>query len=156
MKAKFLLPSLLAACLAFTACNYDSPLTEKPTRRIDERLLGKWVAVDKDSGKEEFLHVRKLDGSTYVVAMDDDLYRAFHSEFAGTAFLSVQELNHDRLYLYLTATLSADGNQLTLRTVNTKVVPETTKSRAALQKLIRANLANPALFGDPLVFTRKK
>jgi hypothetical protein len=69
----------------------------------------------------------------------------------------VQDLNADnRLYLYLTAALSADGNQLTLRTVSTKVVSEETKGRAALQKLIKANLDNPKLYGDPLVFQRKK
>lgn len=129
------------------------PLTARPTRNIDERLLGVWLGGDE--GKDTMV-VRRLDDSTYVVAMDDDLYRAFHSDFAGTAFLSVQELNHGRLYVYLTAVLAADGNQLTLRTVSTKVVPEDTKGRAALQKLIKANLANPALFGEPLVFQRKK
>ena len=144
---------LLATALLLSGCNYDVPLTARPTRNIDVRLLGVWLGGD--DGKDPMV-VRSLDDSTYAVAMDDDLYRAWHSDFAGTAFFSVQELNHDRLYLYLTATLSADGNQLTLRTVSTKVVPEGTKGRAALQKLIKANLANPALYGDPGVFTRKK
>lgn len=44
----------------------------------------------------------------------------------------------------------------TLRTVSTKLVSEETKVRAALQKLIKGNLANPKLYGDPLVFQRKK
>jgi hypothetical protein len=144
---------LAAIALLLTGCNYDVALTAKPTRNIDERLLGVWLGGDE--GKDTMV-VRRLDDATYVVAMDDDLYRAFHSDFAGTAFLSVQELNHGRLYVYLTAVLAADGNQLTLRTVSTKVVPEETKGRAALQKLIKANLANPALFGEPLVFQRKK
>ena len=154
MKTKHHLTCLIAAVvLLFAGCNYDVPLTARPTRNIDERLLGVWLGGDE--GKDTMV-VRRLDDSTYVVAMDDDLYRAFHSDFAGTAFLSVQELNHGRLYVYLTAVLAADGNQLTLRTVSTKVVPEETKGRAALQKLIKANLAHPALFGEPLVFTRKK
>ena len=154
MKTNHHLTCLIAAVVLFFAgCNYDVPLTARPTRNIDERLLGVWLGGDE--GKDTMV-VRRLDDSTYVVAMDDDLYRAFHSDFAGTAFLSVQELNHGRLYVYLTAVLAADGNQLTLRTVSTKVVPEETKGRAALQKLIKANLAHPALFGEPLVFTRKK
>lgn len=154
MKTKLFPIGLIAvAALLFAGCNYDVPLTAKPTRNIDGRLLGVWLGGD--DGKDTMV-VRSLDDATYAVALDHDLYRAFHSEFAGTAFLSVQELNHGRLYTYLTATLSPDGNQLTLRTVSTKVVPEATKSRAVLQKLIQANLANPALFGDPLVFTRKK
>ena len=153
MKPKFSFASLLAAtALLLAGCNYDVSLTAKPTHKVDARLLGVWLGGDE--GKDPMV-VRSLDDSTYVVAMDDDLYRAFHSDFAGTAFLSAQELN-GRLYLYLTATLSTDGRQLTLRTVSTKVVPESTKGRAALQKLISANLANPQLLGDPLVFTRKK
>ena len=47
MKIRFLLPSFLAAgCLALTGCNYDSPLTAKPTQMINEKLLGEWVSVD--------------------------------------------------------------------------------------------------------------
>ncbi len=140
--------------LVLAGCNYEVALTAKPTRKIDERLLGVWLGGDE--GKDP-MTVRRLDDSTYAIAMDDDIYRAFHTDFAGTAFLSVQDLNADnRLYLYLTAVLSPDGNQLTLRTVSPKVVPEETRGRAALQKLIKANLANPRLFGEPLVFTRKK
>ncbi len=155
MKPRFIFP--LLAALFFAGCNYDVALTEKPTRKVDARLLGDWIAVDKDSAKEEAMHVRTLDDSTYVVAFDSDIYRAFHTDFAGTGFISVQDLNADnRLYLYLTAELSADSSQLTLRTVSNKVVPDSTKGRAALQQLIKANLANPKLFGDPLVFKRKK
>ena len=154
MKSNFSFPGLLTAiALLLAGCNYDVPLTARATRNVDERLLGVWLGGEH--GKDTLV-VRSLDESNYVVAMDHDLYRAYHSDFAGTAFLSVQELNHDRLYTYVTATLSADGNQLTVRTVSAKVLPESIKSRTALQKLIQANLANPALYGDPAVFTRKK
>ena len=147
---------LLVAGLFLSGCNYDVPLTAKPTRKIDSRLIGDWVAVDKDSKEEDQMHVRKLDDVTYVVSMDKDIYRAFHSDFAGTAFLSVQDLNStERLYVYVTYQLSADGRQLSVFTVNTKVVPEETKGRAALQKLIKQQLANPKLLNEPMVFTRK-
>lgn len=151
MQPRLLLAALAVAC-ALTACNYDVALTPKPTRKVDERLLGVWLGGE--DGKDS-MAVRRLDDSTYVVAMENDLYRAYHSDFAGTAFLSVQELDGGRRFVYLTAELSADGNRLTLQTVSPKVVPEETKGRPALQKLIRGNLQNPRLFGDPLVFTRK-
>ncbi len=153
---------VLAACLAAlccSGCNYDFALTEQPTQKIDGRLIGNWVAVDKDNGKQESMQVRRLDDSTYVVAFDNDIYRAFHSDFAGQPFLSVQNLqpgSDERKYLVMTWALSADARQLTLLTVSTKVVPEGTKDRATLQKLIQANLANSKLCGDPIVFTRKK
>jgi hypothetical protein len=105
------------------------------------------------------MSVRRLDDFNYVVALDGDVYRAFHSDFAGTAFLSVQNLQpggNDRKYVYFVWQLSADGAQLSLKGVSTRVVPEETKGRAALQKLIHANLANPKLYGDTLVFTPKK
>jgi hypothetical protein len=159
MKTKSRLFLLLATSLALTACNYDVPLTEKPTRKIEERLLGNWVAVDKDDNKEMLMSVRRLDDANYAVALDGDIYRAFHSDFAGTAFLSVQNLqpgSDDRKYVYFIWQLSADGAQLSLKGVSTRVIPEETKDRAALQKLIQANLANPKLYGDTLIFTPKK
>ena len=156
MKPHPLLLLLLAGCLLLTGCNYDVPLTARPTRKVDARLLGDWVSVDKDTAKAELLNVRRLDDVTYVAAFDRDIYRAFHSDFAGTAFLSIQDLNADNLkYVYFVWQLSADNTQLTLVGVSTKVVPESTKDRAALQKLVKANLSNPALLGDPLTFTRK-
>ena len=147
---------LLAAGLFLSGCNYEVPLTAKPTRKIDPQLIGDWVAVDKDSKEEEMMYVRKLDDVTYVVAMDKEIYRVFHSDFAGTAFLSVQDLNNsDRLFVYLTYQLSPDGKQLSIFTVSTKVVPEETKGRAALQKLIKRQLSNPKLLNEPMEFTRK-
>ena len=148
--------AMILAGLFFSGCNYEVSLTAKPTRKIDPRLLGDWVAVDKDSKEEEQMHVRKLDDVTYVVSMDKDIFRAFHSDFAGTAFLSVQDLNgSDRLYLYQTYELSSDGTKLSVFTVSTKVVPEETKGRSALQKLIKRQIADPKLFNEPMEFTRK-
>lgn len=159
MKTKLFLLPLLAAGLAFTACNYDDPLTAKPTRPVDAKLLGSWVAVDKDDHKEMLMVVRRLDDSNYVIALDGDLYRAFHSDFAGNAFLSVQNLQpggDDRKYVYFVWQLSTDGAQLSLKGVSTRIVPDETKGRAALQNLVKANLTNPKLYGDTLVFTPKK
>lgn len=154
MKTKFRPILLLAACFAFTACNYDSPLTAKPTRPLDGRLLGDWLGGDE--GKDP-MHVRKLDDTTYVVAFDKDIYRAFHSDFADRPFLTVQDLNSsDRLYLYMIWEISADGNQLRLRTVSDKVVTDKNKGQAALQKAVKENLQNPALLGETMVFMRKK
>jgi hypothetical protein len=158
MKANSPFAWLIAAfALLLGACNYDFPLTAKPTHKIDDRLLGDWASVDKDASKEEIMHVRRWDDSTYAVSMDNDIYRVFHSDFAGVAFVSVQDLNSDdRKYLYYRWSLTADGDRLTLQGVSDKIVPEKTKSAAAAQQLIKANLADPKLFGDELQFSRKK
>jgi hypothetical protein len=150
---------LIGGSLLLAACNYDFPLTEKPTHPVDIRLLGDWVSFDKDEQKLQQMSVRKLDDVTYAVVMDHDVYRVFHSDFADTPFVSVQDLQHGTSYgkyAYYVWQLSDDGQQLTVKGVHTRIVPEDTKDRATAQKLIKDNLANPKLYGDPLVFTPKK
>ncbi|MFZ5496206.1 MAG: hypothetical protein ACOZE5_12845 [Verrucomicrobiota bacterium] len=156
MQPRVLSLALTALLLGLTACTYDFPLTDRPTRDIDPRLPGDWVATDED-GKEVPLHVRQYDDSTYVIALDNDLYRAFHTDFAGIAFVSVQNLQSGSLgrkYTYFRWQLSADGAQLTLQSINTEIVPEDTPDRAALQALIKANLTNPKLYNEALTFAR--
>ena len=148
---------LVAASLLLGGCNYDFPLTAQPTRPVETRLLGDWLAENKEDNKTEQLSVRRLDDATYAVAIDGDIYRAFHSDFAQRPFLSVQDLNStDRKYLYYLWHLSADGDHLGLQPVSDKVIPDDTKDAATIQRLIRQNLANPKLLGEELQFTRKK
>lgn len=158
MKPKLSFVHLIAVgCLFFSGCDFESPLTSAPTRKIDSRLLGNWLSIDKDTKKEEGMTVRKLDDYTYVVSIDGDIYRVYHSDFTGVAFVSAQDLNsNDRKYVYYRWSLSADGNQLTLQTVSTGVIPGETKPSAAIQELIEQNLTNPKLFREELQFTRKK
>jgi len=81
----------LAVCLcilAFTACKYEVPITSSPTRNVQEQLLGDWTSSD---GKEQ-MKVRGLDEGFYVVYYDGDLFRAYHSDAADIAFVSVQDL----------------------------------------------------------------
>ena len=156
MKTKLLLLPLLAACLAFTACDYEAPLTPAPTRKVDPRLLGAWEPATKDAPNDPSMHVRQWDEATYAIAIEDDVYRVYHSDFAGTAFVTAQDLNSSaRKYCYYTWSLSADNQQLTLRRVRNELVPEKTMPAAAIQQLIKANLGNPKLLDEPLLFTRK-
>jgi len=147
---------LTAIGLLLSSCNYDFPLTAKPTQKIDSRLLGDWVAVDKDNQKEMLMLVREQDDSTYLVVLDDDNYRGVHTDFANTAFISVQPMNpSNRKYVYFSWRLTPKGDQLTLRPVSTAVVPETTRSAVEAQRIIKDNLFNPKLFGEALTFTKK-
>jgi hypothetical protein len=160
---KFRLPCFLAVLLlALAGCNYDSPLTATPTQKVDERLLGEWVQAQPE--EPDWMVVRRLDASTYIVAYGKDkpqdrpdVYRAFHSDFAGKAFLSVQNLqpgSDDRKYTYLSWSLSVDGTKLTLRSINTKVIPGQSIDTAGMQKLVEKNLQNPELLNDETLFVR--
>jgi hypothetical protein len=157
MKSDLFQVLLFAAVgLALSGCDYDFPLTEKPTHKIDSRLIGDWAPVEKEDAKDEMMHVRDFDDSHYAVSIDRDIYRAFHSDFAHTGFLSVQDLNSaSHKYLYFTWNLSDDGTRLSLRGINTKTIPESTKSAGEIQRLIKAQLKNPALFREEILFVRK-
>jgi hypothetical protein len=139
--------------LAFTSCQYDVPITQSPTRKVQEQLLGNWVSLD---GKEN-MNVRRLDDTTYVVYYDGDLFRAYHSDIGDTPFVSVQDLNsNDRKYAYIIWKLSDDGKSLRLRSVNDKVISKETKDSAKMVALLTKNVGNPELFGEEIEFRKEK
>jgi hypothetical protein len=139
--------------LAFSACQYEVPITSSPTRKVQERLLGDWTSTD---GKEK-LKLRKLDDSVYIVYYDGDLFRAYHSDVAETPFASVQDINsNDRKYAFVVWKLSDDGKNLRLRNVNDKVIPKDTKDSATVVALLEKNVHNPDLLGEEIEFRREK
>jgi hypothetical protein len=146
----------IAVCLcilAFSACEYEVPITPSPTQKVQERLRGDWTSTD---GKEK-MKVRSLDDSVYIVYYDGDLFRAYHSDIAGTPFASVQDLNsNDRKYAYVVWKLSEEGKHLSLRNVNRKVIPKETRDSAAVAALLTKNAHNPELFGEEIEFRKEK
>ena len=146
----------VAACLcilAFTACQYDVPITSAPTRKVRERLLGDWTLADR----KEKLKLRSFDDSIYIIYYDGDIFRTYHSEFAETPFTTVRDLNSsDRRYAYVIWKLSDDGRNLRLRNVNEKVVPKKTRDSATVVALLTKNAGNPELFGEEIEFKKEK
>jgi hypothetical protein len=147
---------LIVSCLIYSGCQYEVPITAKPTRKIDERFLGNWISKDEKSGEIVRMKVAKLDDDNYVVFFDKDLYRVYHSDVAGTPFVSVQDLDsRERKYSYSEWKLNNDGT-LVGRAVNDKVIPDETKDSATVQKLLEKNLKNPTLLQEPMKFTKEK
>ena len=145
--------AICLSILAFAACQYEVPITPSPTRNVQERLLGDWVSLD---GKEQ-MKVRRLDDSIYIVYFDGDLFRAYHSDVADMPFVSVQDINSsDRKYAYVVWKLSDDGKRLSLRSVQSKVVPKEQKDSATVAKLLKENAKNPDLFGEEIEFNKEK
>jgi hypothetical protein len=142
-------------CFAFSGCDYDVPITASPTRKVDERLLGDWVSSSSD--RKETMKVRRLDDFIYIVSYNGEWFRAYHSDVAGTSFVSAQEIETaERKYAYLAWRLSEDGRQLGLRVVRNKVISKESKDSAVVQKLLAENLQNAALLEDENQFTRAK
>jgi len=139
--------------LAFSACQYEVPITSGPIQKVQERLLGDWTS---DDGKEK-LKLRKLDDSVYIVYYDGDLFRAYHSDVAETPFASVQDINsNDRKYAFVVWKLSDDGKRLSLWNVSDKVIPKKTRDSATVVALLEKNVHNPDLFGEEIEFRREK
>jgi hypothetical protein len=142
----------IACCLFFSGCDYSVPITDTPTRKIDENLLGDWTSKD---GKDK-MKVVKLDDSNYIVSQNDSLYHVYHSDVAGMAFVTVQDLSETKAtYAYWQYELSNDGT-LTLRNVSDKLVPDETPDSASVQKILTDNVQNPDLLGDPTEYTKDK
>jgi hypothetical protein len=138
--------------LAFTACEYEVPITSSPTRKVQERLLGNWISQD---GKEH-MRVRRLDDNIYIVYYDGDLFRAYHSDVANTPFVSVQDINsNDRKYAYVIWKLSDDSKHLRLRSVNRDVIPKEKKNSTAVAKFLEENANNPDLLGEEIQFNKE-
>jgi len=145
--------AIVLCSLAFTACQYDVSITSAPTRKVQEQLLGDWTSTDF----KEKLKLRSLDDSVYIIYYDGDLFRAYHSDVAGTPFVSVQDLNSsDRKYAYVVWKLSDDGKNLRLRSVNDKVIPKESKDSTAIVALLTKNAGNPELFGEQIEFRKEK
>ena len=101
--------------------------------------------------------MRRLDDSIYIVYFDGDLFRAYHSDVADTPFVSVQDINSsDRKYAYVVWTLSDEDKRLTLRSVQSKVVPKGKKDSAEVAELLKENAKNPELFGEEIEFNKEK
>ncbi|MSU49768.1 MAG: hypothetical protein EXS37_11900 [Opitutus sp.] len=140
----------LFLCLAMTGCEYNVPATIEPTRGVDDRLLGDWIAMGG------WMKVRRLDASGYVIFHDGELYRAWHSGVAGLPLVSVQDIDSDkRKFAYLGYALSDDGRRLTLRVVNDKLIPDDTKDSDRVKKLFEEHARDPALFGEGFVYVRQ-
>jgi hypothetical protein len=146
----------LAACAAclLAGCIYDVPVTASATRNIDARLVGDWTSAD---GKEN-VKIRELNSTTYLVLLNGDPFRAYHSDLAGVNFVTVQDLDGPaQKFAYLKYALSADGQKLTVHAVNADTIPDTVKTSGEVRRLLRKNLANPKLFADePLELIKRK
>lgn len=136
---------LLAGCQ-----EYKVPITKRPTRKIDPRLLGVWNT--KDQSEDSGIQIIKYDDYNYLVAIKEQekslLYRVYHSDLQKTSFVTAQFLESpDPLYAYMKYTLSEDG-VLHVWSVNKEVIPEKTTSSATIRRLLKKNLHNPALLVD--------
>ncbi len=142
-------PVLLSiALLLLAGCNFEAPLTEKPTRDVDPALLGSWFSLT--DGKP--LDVFKLSKEEYLVLDDGSPYVCTHSDVAGTNFVSCRQLanDKDRYGKYAYIAYKVEKDELVILQLS-GALPLTDKSspkeiRAALEE---AGKTGTALDTDP-------
>jgi len=160
-----LLPVL--ACLLLAGCDFTVPLVEKPALDIDKSVIGLWEKPKPDGGQPERLLVLPLGRQEYLVAFTGNGTNSLYARacLCKTADLSLVQLTwignsegeaaaDDRIYQFASYTVT--GRKLSLRLLNPETVGRDAKSTAALTKAIEANKASPALFREPMEFTKVK
>ena len=142
--------------LLLSSCIYDAPLTDAPTRKIDERLIGDWVSVE---GKPSVIQIRKFDDIDLVLIDGRNIYRMFHPDFDGINFLSLQNLDSQwqfraEICFYRLSFRTTD--RVRARAINKSVIPDTLRTSSALQQTVRDHLEDAQLFNkEEIVYTRK-
>ena len=142
--------------LLLSSCIYDAPLTESPSRKIDERLIGDWVSVEE---KPDTIEIRKFDDSNFILIDGGNIYRVFHSDFEGTSFLSVQNLDSAgdsaRRFAFIDYRFE-QPDRVRARAINKEVISESLRTTAEIQKSLREHLQDAHLFNkEEIVYTRK-
>jgi hypothetical protein len=140
----------------FSSCIYEAPLTQTPTRKIDERLIGDWVSVEE---KPSVIQIRKFDDSNFILIDGGTVYRVFHSDFEGISFLSLQNLETNGTSARKFAVIDyrfEQPDRVRARAVSKDTVPESLRTPSELQKSLRAHLKDPQLFNkEEIVYTRQ-
>jgi hypothetical protein len=142
--------------LLLASCIYEAPLTEAPTRKIDERLIGDWVSVEE---KPSVIQIRKFDDTNFVLIDGGNVYRMFHSDFEGINFLNVQNLESDgssaRKFAFIDYRFE-QPNRVRARAINKNLIADTLRTSPAIQQSVRDHLKDAQLFNkEEIVYTRK-
>ena len=155
--------AIAAVWALFVGCDYTVPLVTKPEIKIDKAVLGLWQAEEK----KERLLVLPLGETEYLVCYPSEDESAL---FARTCLGKVGEqrvaqlrwfgtaqgavIEDPRAYQYVSFSVVEDA--LTVRLLNSTVVPKNVASTEELQQAIAKGIKNPALFQEPMVFRRVK
>jgi hypothetical protein len=147
MKNKYLLLALCCISLVFMGCPYNSAVSidDKPSEKIDSKLLGKWqkrssddvtyVVTKKDENTYSILEKNKpVEGST--TKQEDKTYEAFLSNIGGAKFLNLYDPSEDtKSYYFYKIEISDEIEGFTLFPM-TEYVTEKFEASADLKKFV--------------------
>ena len=157
---------ILAIAVLFVlsvGCEYTVPLVTKPEIKIDKTVLGVWQGREE----KERLLVLPLGETEYLVSYPSGDKNALFARaclgkvgeqqiiqlrWFGTAQGEV--VDDERVYQYVSFSVVEDT--LTVRVLNSTVVPKKAASTEELRQAIAKGTKNPTLFHKPRRFQRVK
>ncbi len=134
MKKIKLLAVLAAVSTLFMGCPYSAEmaLDEKPSVKIDEKILGKW---EQKSSSDYAYTVTKEDDNTYkiekktVSSGDVTVYKGFLSDIGGTRYMNVWEAEATtKAYYFYKVEMTTSGSKITMAPVSENIDEKFTTS----------------------------
>ncbi len=156
--------SLVALAVIMCGCDYEIPLVVEPSENIDPALCGVW-RQSNPGGEEQKLLILPISArevlAVYPVNTEDAMFGKgviwspdeldlFQISWFGKADGSLP--SNRRTYQY--AAWSLNGDILNIHLLNPKLVDPATSSATELAEKIIANIAEPELFREALIFKR--
>jgi hypothetical protein len=151
---------LFSMCVLFSGCPYESEVPiDKPSVKINSKLLGKWDDINNHGDKYE---VSIKDEFTYSIEhtsqknKESEKYLAYASIVNGTTFLNLWKIYPDN------ASHSYSLFKMNMKTVDTVTVTEVTEnidekfaSSEELKKFITSNMKISYFYGkNPMELVR--
>ena len=151
-------------CAVLMGCEYTVPLFSTPQQKIDPALVGQWSRT-LPSGETEAVLVLPWSDQEYLVAFPankpETMYaRATLTPVAGLPLIQLHWIGTAQAKLptdarvYQFATFSRQGDQITLRLLNSARINTAIATSAALIQAITQNKEAPDLFREPMCFSR--
>jgi hypothetical protein len=150
--------ALAAAALLLAGCPYsaDQPLGDPALAVPDRALAGAWQSEDPETHEKisfTFASFNKHEMVGFSRESEDkpiSVFRLFVTPVGGEKFLNVQELRDDGEPQWYFARYRIVGDTLSLRLIDDALFGSKTFSTPeALLGFVRANLADPRLYGNP-------
>ncbi len=151
MKILINITILVALCILFTACPYESAVPiSSPSEKINQKMIGSWKSVDKGG---EFYRLSKKDDFNYMIEEFDgsnkltNTYVAFSSTVNEKLFLNVRnEKQVDAKGKFMLIKIELIGDSMLKVSNTTENITEEFKTSEELKAFIAANMKNSYFF----------
>ena len=161
---------LLIPILFLIGC-YESevPLSEQPSLKVDNRLIGSWISIPKDSKEKPIaLLLQKFNENEYLVVWREGDYdpirmaRGFNTKINNTNIINLQNIElieaNKRTYLFIKYDFNEKGN-LIINFISDNypgLKGKKFKTSEAFNNFVRKNISKEGFFEEIIEFKAVK